>query len=298
VDLNQLANRQAGAFSRAQVRALGYGENVVTRRLAANEWRSLMPARGVYVRTATTITWETRVWAALLAVGEPCAIGIATAAAVWQWTPKRINDIDLVVPPRRYLRPPQGIRVSRLNLDRTDVTKVAGLPITTRTRTLADCLRFLPIADAVTVLDRAQQVNRVNLKRVAEHLPARGTGTRQARQLLAAATGEHSPAERLATALLRQAKIGGWRMNHRVELAGRVVVIDIAFVDALVAVEIDGWAYHSDVDAFQRDRQRQNRLVAHGWRVLRFTYRDLVDRPDALVAEIRSALGGTAAAQP
>jgi very-short-patch-repair endonuclease len=298
VDLQRVAHQQAGAFSRTQALALGVSESGIRRRLASGAWYRLVPSGGVYVQAAATVTWETRLWAAVLTVGSPSGLGLGTAAALWAWVKPHEALVDVVVPRHRYPTRPPGVVIKRLDLQPADFTRKAGLPITTRTRTLADCLRFLPIADAVTVLDRAQQVNRVNLKRVAEHLPARGTGTRQARQLLAAATGEHSPAERLATALLRQAKIGGWRMNHRVELAGRVVVIDIAFVDALVAVEIDGWAYHSDVDAFQRDRQRQNRLVAHGWRVLRFTYRDLVDRPDALVAEIRSALGGTAAAQP
>ena len=43
--------------------------------------------------------------------------------------------------------------------------------------------------------------------------------------------------------------------------------------------EIDGRAFHSDADRFQRDRTRQNRLVGAGWTVLRFTWNDLRDRP-------------------
>jgi very-short-patch-repair endonuclease len=78
-------------------------------------------------------------------------------------------------------------------------------------------------------------------------------------------------------------------VNHRIVLEGQVLVIDIAFVAVKVAVEIDGWAYHSSVGAFQRDRRRQNLLVRNGWRVLRFTYHDLIDRPDEVVADIRSA---------
>jgi very-short-patch-repair endonuclease len=248
-----------------------------------------MPNRGVYIQAATPVTWQTRVWAAVLAIGDPSAVGVATAAALWGWTTARTPRIHLIVAPCRYLRPPPGVAIKRLDLQPAELTRKAGLPITTRTRTLADCLRFLPAAEAVTVLDRAQQVNCVNLTGVAEHLPSRGAGTRQARQVLAAATGEHSPAERVATTLLRQAKVAGWRVNHRVVLDGRTVVIDIAFVAARVAIEVDGWAYHSDVDAFQRDRRRQNRLVAQGWRVLRFTYRDLVERPDVVVAEIIAA---------
>jgi very-short-patch-repair endonuclease len=57
-------------------------------------------------------------------------------------------------------------------------------------------------------------------------------------------------------------------------------------------VEIDGFAYHSDSMAYVRDRQRQNRIVLDGWRVLRFAATELTSRPRAVVAEVRAALEG------
>ncbi len=57
-----------------------------------------------------------------------------------------------------------------------------------------------------------------------------------------------------------------------------------------VAVEVDGWAWHVTADRFVDDRRRQNALVNLGWTVLRFTWHDLVSRPDGVVDEIRSAL--------
>ena len=44
-------------------------------------------------------------------------------------------------------------------------------------------------------------------------------------------------------------------------------------------------------ERFQRDRSRQNRLVAAGWTVLRFTWRDLVERPGYVVRTIRDVIG-------
>jgi very-short-patch-repair endonuclease len=55
-------------------------------------------------------------------------------------------------------------------------------------------------------------------------------------------------------------------------------------------VEIDGWAYHTTPDQFRADRQRQNRLVAAGWRVLRFTWHDVTERPADVVATIATLL--------
>ena len=43
-------------------------------------------------------------------------------------------------------------------------------------------------------------------------------------------------------------------------------------------------------DRFVDDRRRQNAVVNLHWTVLRFTWHDLVDRPDAVVNEIRTAL--------
>jgi very-short-patch-repair endonuclease len=58
-----------------------------------------------------------------------------------------------------------------------------------------------------------------------------------------------------------------------------------------VAVEVDGWAWHTDPERFRRDRQRQNALVLAGWTVLRFTWHDLTHRPTEMIAEVRAALG-------
>jgi hypothetical protein len=66
--------------------------------------------------------------------------------------------------------------------------------------------------------------------------------------------------------------------------------LDFAWEEALLAVEIDGFAYHSASGDFQRDRSRQNIVQLQGWLVLRFTVADIRDNPDEVVAQIRSAL--------
>jgi very-short-patch-repair endonuclease len=88
--------------------------------------------------------------------------------------------------------------------------------------------------------------------------------------------------------LLRRAGVRDWRPNYPVWQGGELVaVLDVALPSARLAIEIDGWAYHSDVDRFQQDRRRQNALVALGWTVLRFTWVDLTQRPGYVVAAIR-----------
>ena len=62
----------------------------------------------------------------------------------------------------------------------------------------------------------------------------------------------------------------------------------------MLAVEVDGRAWHSDARTFVADRRRQNLLVNAGWTVLRYTWADLTERPGSVLAEIRSALSRAA----
>lgn len=102
----------------------------------------------------------------------------------------------------------------------------------------------------------------------------------------AAAGGARSEAERLVIQLLRAAGIRGWHANYRVG----PYLVDIAFPEKRVVIEIDGWAFHSDQQAFQNDRSRQNLLALQGWQVLRFTWLDITEHPDRVLAQIRAAL--------
>jgi very-short-patch-repair endonuclease len=212
-----------------------------------------------------------------------------TAASLYDWcAPDRV--VWVAVPRNRTVRRPPGVRIVRLEMRDSDVVIQSLMPITTQMRTLVDCLRFLPRPAASVVLDRSQQRSGVDLGEAVQLLSMKGRGTRQARQLLAAADGTAFAAERLLGSLLRDAGLTGWRANYAVRLGTRRAVIDFAFPKCRVAIEVDGFAYHSDVDRFRNDRARQNALVQDGWMVLRFTWYDLVQTPDAVVAEIRDAL--------
>jgi very-short-patch-repair endonuclease len=147
--------------------------------------------------------------------------------------------------------------------------------------------------DGVRLLDRALQ-RYVPLGAVVEahHRNIGRRGSREAWRLLTVAGDRaDSQAERVLKDLLRKAQLSGWRCGYRV--VGYEV--DFAFVEEYVAIEVDGWAWHSDPARFRRDRERQNNLVLGGWTVLRFTWHDLAEHPDRVISTIRSALRQTAA---
>jgi very-short-patch-repair endonuclease len=57
-----------------------------------------------------------------------------------------------------------------------------------------------------------------------------------------------------------------------------------------VIVEVDGFAFHNTRAAFERDRASDRALQAAGYVVLRITWRQLVDEPEAVIAAVATAL--------
>ncbi|MEY4170638.1 MAG: hypothetical protein RLZ94_1711 [Actinomycetota bacterium] len=90
-------------------------------------------------------------------------------------------------------------------------------------------------------------------------------------------------------ALLRQTA-GSWIANYAVRDEGGRILAEIDFADPglMIAIEVDGRAFHSDRRSFERDRERQNMLTLRGWVVLRFTWERIVNDPDGVIAEIEA----------
>ncbi|MDP9453493.1 MAG: DUF559 domain-containing protein [Actinomycetota bacterium] len=79
--------------------------------------------------------------------------------------------------------------------------------------------------------------------------------------------------------------------QHRLRLTdGTMVRLDDAYPEELLFVELDGWASHGGRTAFRQDRRRQNQVVLLGWRPLRFTWTDVVEKPERVAAEVAQAL--------
>ena len=71
---------------------------------------------------------------------------------------------------------------------------------------------------------------------------------------------------------------------------GLAVHVDFAYPDQMLAIELDSIRWHSGVRAIKWDNERQNLLVALGWRVLRSEWNDVINRPAYVAAQILAAL--------
>lgn len=188
-----------------------------------------------------------------------------------------------------------GIRSHLLRLGVDDVeTGPAGLRITSPRRTALDCmagcrfdlaLNLWAWVSTRAVMDRQELSTAIRTR-------DRWHGTPQLRRIHdLTQRGALSGAEYCCHELLTRAGLTGWTANLPIEDdAGIIAVGDIVFASKRLVIEIDGFRAHSSPTAFVNDRRRQNRLIAAGYIVLRFTWDDLRDRPGAVIAEIRSAL--------
>ncbi|WP_346623019.1 hypothetical protein [Blastococcus montanus] len=175
-----------------------------------------------------------------------------------------------------------------------DLVGDGALVLTGRTRTALDLIRRPPVDEAVVLLDRLvhSRVALLDDVRAAALRQPRCRGSRQAREVAALADGlAESPQETRLRLLLHRAglpaPVAQYEVRHERTFVAR---LDFAYPEHRLAIEYDG-VWHGDRAQFARDRQRLNRLLAAGWRVLFVTAADLRD-PVALVARVAAALAG------
>lgn len=287
MDLRQTASDQAGVFSRAQARAAGWSAYRIRRSVATGSWIELFGGR-VFRAAQTPMTPRAWAHAALLATGNRSALAGPTAAAVLGIA-VTLPQPTVIVPPTSR-REPSGITVIRDVLDDSDLLVFEEWTVTHKSRTVVDTLRLVPERTGRAFLDRALQLRWITfeeLVRRTQLLTGRRGVPRLRRHISIAALGVRSDAERVLQRLLTQAGLTGWVPDHAVADVG---IFDFAFPRERLALEVDGRAWHSTGDRFQRDRTKQNAAVARGWTVLRFTWEDLVDRPADVIAAIERTL--------
>jgi very-short-patch-repair endonuclease len=266
-----LAATRHGVVTARDLAAVGLERRAVARRVAQGHLRRLH--RGVFL-AGPLLGARTREMAAVLAVGHDAAVSHRSAAALWELLPPADEPVDVTVT-RGHPRNRPGIRVHRTR--RLEHSLNAGVPVTTPLRTLQDLACSVGTRDLERAIEEAQ-VRRLVTQQELDRLHSRGA--RHEPSLT------RSEAERRLLALIRAARLPPPRTNTRV---GRYEV-DFLWADHRVVVEVDGFAFHSSRAAFERDRARDRDLQLSGYTVLRFTWRQLVEEPEAVVAALASAL--------
>lgn len=184
-------------------------------------------------------------------------------------------------------------RVHRADL--AEVAEVQGIPVTPALRTVVDLCRVLPLPHAVAAADSALRTRLVTphelLAAAADLPPAAGRPrVREAVTRVDRLSG--SVLETLCRLLLEDAGLRPFETQYLVRVGrGTIGRVDFAWPEQRLVVEVDGFAFHADRATYRNDRRRTNALVLAGWRVLRFSWEDVVGSPQVVVAQVRRALG-------
>jgi hypothetical protein len=231
--------------------------------------------------------------AAVLAAGPGAVLSHRSAAALWDLRPNARGRVD-VTAPRQHLRP--GIEVHRAALAPDEITTQNGIPVTTVARTLIDLAAVLPHPRLERAAERAEALRLTNVVPL-DALLERHRGHRGTAALREIVTGRMQPAltrseleDRFLT-FLDAYGLTRPEVNADLHLDGRWFEADFLWRDQRFIVELDGHQTHGTRAAFERDRERDRVLQARGWRIVRITWRQLHDNPDAVAADLARLLG-------
>jgi very-short-patch-repair endonuclease len=248
--------------------------------------------RGVYAVGAVQSDDAPEV-AAVLACGDGAVVSHESAAVLWRLIGRRAGTpVNVTVPAGRCPRRP-GIRIHRVRaLQPDEATRLRGIPVTTPARALFDLAFQVSVREleqAVAQAERMYGGTQRRLLALVARYPAR-PGTPKLRELL---DGPRQPAlarseaEERFLALVRRAGLPDPESNvrfHGYEL-------DFLWREQAFAVEIDGYAFHGDRGAFEADRRRDADLAARGIQVMRITWRQIANEPEATLVLLAQALG-------
>jgi very-short-patch-repair endonuclease len=232
--------------------------------------------------------------AAVLASGDRAVLSHRSAARFWRLLPPAVEKVDVTRPGRQVLR--GGIVGHRVNLRDDEWLVEDGIPVTSPFRTIFDLAAVASRREVERALHEAevrQLTDRVSLPMLLERHPGR-RGTRVLRELLASDEPvgiTRNEFEEAFLALIDSYRLPRPRMNAALALRGRFFEVDALWEAHRFLVELDSRGVHGTKKRFESDRHRDRILVAESYRIMHVTWLQLRDEPEAIAADLRSALG-------
>jgi very-short-patch-repair endonuclease len=271
-----------GLITRRGLRAVGVNRgSVVFRRLT-----EVFP--GVYSHSPALAPLALE-HAALLSVGPPSALSDDTATELWHLlpSPDQPGPVHVTIWGGRNCRR-KAIQIHRRRA-KPETTTLHGLPITTPHQTLLDTAAGHPTRTTERALNEAYALRLTTTNSLLAFLAQR-QGTPGAAQLHRLAT-EHRgftrhEAERRLRQLIRKARLP--KPIHNARLHGYEV--DALWPDHNLIVEVDGYATHHSRSAFEQDRRKAADLQHRGLTLIRLSWRQLTQEPEATAALLAAAL--------
>lgn len=250
---------------------------------------------GVYAVGHRVIPRQGHWMAAVFASGPEAVLSHWSAAALWMIRPSSRERVDVTVAHRSRSSKPIRRHVSVVPGDERTVEE--GIPVTSVPRTIFDLAATEPV-DVVKELLRESEYrqlwDRLSLPHLLERYPAK-RGSRKVRAALERLKEEpsgrkRSPLEERFAPFLRHHRLPLPLFNDWIALGDRNFRVDCHWPGTGQIVELDGWEGHKTRSAFREDRERDRRLRVAGYSVIRLTWNQLDDEPEAVAADLRALL--------
>jgi len=251
------------------LRSLGMSTSATYRRV--DRGRLYRLHQGVYsIVPPELLKPEGRWLAAVKAVGPRAGLTWPHAGALWDLRRPPGGPVHVAVPGNGGRRQRLGVVVHRCpSLRPEDIATHKGIPVTSPRRTLQDAKPAVSPQVFDSLLRRAEK-QQLNTGRFGEV--------------------EHSDLnlfERRFFGLCRRHSIP----TPRTQQVVGPHTVDFLWPEARLIVETDGFEDHGTRTGFEEDRARDAWLTAQGYRVVRFTWRQLRDDPATVIATVRMLLG-------
>jgi very-short-patch-repair endonuclease len=284
--LSRLASSQHGVVTRAQLLDAGLTTYEIRYRLRSGVL--LREHRGVYRVGHRAPSVEAHYLAAVLACGEEARLSGRAAAHLLGLLKGPVPRPEVTAPLKKRV---EGVEVRRGRLDLPDRAVHRAIPITAVPRTLADLAAHLTLDD----LARACHEAGVRFGTTPAHVAAvleRRANTHGAAKLHRIVCGDArvtlSALERAFVGLLRRHDLPLPQMNRP---AGGYRV-DCRWPEQRLTVELDSYRFHHSRHAWEQDRRREREARARGDEFRRYTWGDVFEEPDAMLAEVDRLLRG------
>lgn len=291
-ELAELAAVQGGVVTRRQLLLLGYTDGRIRRRIQAGRWQPV--TRGLY-RLFPSHKHIDVLRTALAAL--PDAIVSHGSAALLHdlYDPGSRQPTVSVHTQTTHVFP--GVTIVRCHdLLESHVELKQGLPTTGVARTLMDLSATTPQALLSRLVDDAiarRFVTASELSDVLGEVARQGkpgvTSMREILSRIVATPIAPSVMEARFHRLLAESGIPDFKIEYPIPWAP-AERFDVAFPNSELAIELDSRRWHTQVEAFSRDRARDRQAILHGWRILRFTWSDVVGNPASVLVTINTAL--------
>jgi very-short-patch-repair endonuclease len=269
-----IAERQHGVVSIRQLREVGVSDDAVNGRVRTGRLHRVH--RGVYAVGHAGLSREGR-WMAAILIDRSATLSHRSAAELWRLLPPLARPVHVSVPGIGGKAKHKGVHVHRSRtLIPEMVTRRLGIAVTNPARTIADLrlaasIRGCPASVTPSELRRAiRQAGVLDLPLGDDVVTDR----------------TRSELERLFLRLCRRHDLPPPEPNVKIG----PLEVDFLWRDYKLIVETDGYTYHRGRAAFENDRDRDLRLRALGYEVVRLSYRQVADDPERVAGTLKRML--------